>query len=40
MFGTYDAAWWLAIGLSAAAALIHWCIDDRPVEAPDPAPAS
>jgi MFS family permease len=40
MFGTYDAAWWLAIGLSAAAAIIHWCIDDRPVEAPDPAPAS
>ena len=32
MFGTYDAAWWLAIGLSAMAALIHWCIDDRPIE--------
>ena len=32
MFGTYEAAWWLAIALSAVAALIHWCIDDRPVE--------
>ena len=35
MFGTYEAAWWLAIALSAAAALIHWCIDDRPVEKPE-----
>ncbi|PPR09322.1 MAG: hypothetical protein CFH41_02634 [Alphaproteobacteria bacterium MarineAlpha11_Bin1] len=34
VFGTYDAAWWLAIGLSAGAALIHWCIDDRPIENP------
>ena len=39
IFGTYDAAWWLAIGLSAAAALIHWCIDDRPAENPQPAAA-
>lgn len=35
MFGTYEAAWWLAIALSAAAALIHWCIDDRPLENPE-----
>ena len=35
MFGTYEAAWWLAIALSAVAALIHWCIDDRPVEKPE-----
>ncbi|RZO36539.1 MAG: MFS transporter [Rhodospirillaceae bacterium] len=35
MFGTYEAAWWLAIALSAAAALIHWCIDDRPSENPE-----
>ena len=35
MFGTYEAAWWLAIALSAAAALIHWCIDDRPLKKPE-----
>ena len=37
MFGTYEAAWWLAIALSAAAALIHWCIDDRPLKKPEAA---
>ena len=30
--GSYDAAWWLAIALGIAAALIHWPIDDKPVE--------
>lgn len=40
MFGTYDAAWWLAIGLSATAALIHWCIDDRPIETAESASAA
>jgi MFS family permease len=30
--GTYDAAWWLAIALGVAAALIHWPINDRPIE--------
>ncbi len=30
--GSYDAAWWLAIALSVAAALIHWPINDRPIE--------
>ena len=34
IYGTYDAAWWLAIALSAAAALIHWRIDDQPVQKP------
>jgi len=29
--GSYDAAWWLAIALGVAAALIHWPIDDKPV---------
>ena len=29
--GSYDAAWWLAIVLGIAAALIHWPIDDKPV---------
>ena len=37
--GSYDAAWWLAIALGIAAALIHWPINDKPIErlAPEPA---
>ena len=34
IYGNYDAAWWLAIALSAAAALIHWGIDDQPMQKP------
>lgn len=30
--GSYESAWWLAIALGVAAALIHWPIDDKPVE--------
>jgi len=30
--GTYDLVWYLAIGLSFAAAALHWPIDERPVE--------
>ena len=37
--GSYDAAWWLAIALGIAAALIHWPIDDKPVERVAPQPA-
>ena len=32
IYGTYDAAWWLAIALGGIAALIHWRIDETPVE--------
>jgi len=32
IYGTYEAAWWLAIVLSGLAALIHWGIDDRAAE--------
>ena len=32
IYGTYEAAWWLAIILSGLAALIHWGIDDRTTE--------
>ena len=32
LYGTYDAGWWLAIALGGIAALIHWSIDDTPVE--------
>ena len=32
LYGTYDAGWWLAIALGGIAALIHWRIDDTPVE--------
>ncbi len=31
IYGTYDAAWWLAIALGGTASLIHWAIDDRPI---------
>ncbi|NQU69638.1 MAG: MFS transporter [Rhodospirillales bacterium] len=30
--GSYDATWWLAIVLGVAAALIHWPINDKPIE--------
>ena len=29
--GSYDAAWWLAIALGVVAALIHWPINDKPI---------
>lgn len=32
IYGTYDAAWWFCIALGGVAALIHWGIDDTPVE--------
>ncbi len=31
--GSYMPAWWLAIALGGVAALLHFPIDDRPVEA-------
>jgi MFS family permease len=37
--GNYDTAWWIAIALGVAAALLHWPIDDRPVERAAPQPA-
>lgn len=36
--GSYDAAWWLAIVLGVAAALIHWPINDKPIERLAPQP--
>ena len=30
--GSYDAGWWLAIALGVVAALIHWPINDKPLE--------
>ncbi len=30
--GSYDTAWWLAIVLGIVAALIHWPINDKPIE--------
>ena len=32
--GNYDTAWWMAIALGVAAALIHWPIDDKAIERP------
>jgi predicted MFS family arabinose efflux permease len=28
--GSYDAAWWMLVGIGAAAALLQWPMDDRP----------
>ena len=30
--GSYDAIWWIAVALGLVAALLHYPIDDRPVE--------
>lgn len=30
--GTYDAMWWICVGLGVAAALLNWPIVERPVE--------
>lgn len=32
IYGSYDAVWWIAIALGGLAALIHWGIDEAPVE--------
>jgi len=29
--GSYDLMWWIAVGLGVFAAIIHWCIRERPV---------
>ena len=29
--GNYDLMWWIAVGLGVFAAVIHWCIRERPV---------
>lgn len=31
-YGTYEYVWWIAIALGGLAALIHWGIDEAPVE--------
>ena len=30
--GSYDLVWWVAIGLGLIAALLHWPINEEPVE--------
>jgi predicted MFS family arabinose efflux permease len=32
--GTYDAVWWLGVGLALAAAAVHWPIRERAVAMP------
>ncbi|MFQ5955271.1 MAG: MFS transporter [Kiloniellales bacterium] len=29
--GSYDAVWWVAVGLGVAASILHWPINERPV---------
>ncbi|MDD9902306.1 MAG: hypothetical protein OXT06_01950 [Rhodospirillaceae bacterium] len=31
LLGSYDAMWWLNIGLGVLSAALHWPIDERPV---------
>ncbi|MCC2689223.1 MAG: transporter [Rhizobiaceae bacterium] len=31
-FGTYDPVWWLGVALGIFAAVVHWPIEERPVE--------
>ena len=31
-FGTYDPVWWLGVALGIFAAIVHWPIEERPVE--------
>lgn len=38
-FGTYDPVWWLGVALGVFAAVVHWPIEERPVERPALQPA-
>ena len=38
-FGTYDPVWWLGVALGVFAAVVHWPIQERPVERPSLQPA-
>ena len=33
--GSYDIVWWLGAALGIIAAVVHWVIQERPVERPD-----
>ncbi|WP_028033405.1 MFS transporter [Chelativorans sp. J32] len=38
-FGSYDPVWWLGVALGIFAAVVHWPIQEKPVERPALAPA-
>lgn len=38
-FGSYDPVWWLGVALGIFAAIVHWPIQERPVDRPTLAPA-
>jgi len=38
-FGSYDTVWWLGVALGIFAAIVHWPIQEKPVERPVLAPA-
>jgi len=38
-FGSYDPVWWLGVVLGVFAAIVHWPIQERPVDRAAPVPA-
>lgn len=38
-FGSYDPVWWLGVALGVFAAIVHWPIQERPVDRAAPVPA-
>jgi len=38
-FGSYDPVWWLGVALGIFAAVVHWPIQEKPVDRPALAPA-
>jgi predicted MFS family arabinose efflux permease len=34
VYGSYDVVWWLGVALGIFAAIVHWPIQEKPVERP------
>ena len=40
VYGSFDPIWWIGVALGIFAAIVHWPIEERPVERPGFAPAT